>query len=458
MLCFLSHMLELNETIVAIASAAGGAARGIVRLSGADTLLILQKCCSMSQDVSVLPQPRVVSAELSIPLPMGSLPGDLYVWPNQRSYTRQPMAEFHTVGSPPVLAAVLNTLCDAGARLAQPGEFTLRAFLAGRLDLTQAEAVLGVIDAQGRKPLDTALGQLAGGLARPLRELREALLDLLAQLEAGLDFAEEDIQFIASPEVNTILLRVQSTVADLLAQMQARSATTELPRIVLAGHPNAGKSSLFNAIVGQTAAIVSSQPGTTRDYLTAIVDLAGMRCELIDTAGADEQLFLSSIGQAAQQATAAQHEQASVILLCLDASRPVTATEQAWLKKYDAKQTLVVLTKADQPRLTDFKGSAIATSVLNCQGLPELAKAIRKLVGDAAEETCVVGTAERCQESLIRAQESLVRAILINQQQAGEELLAAELRFTLEELGKVVGAVYTDDILDRIFSRFCIGK
>ena len=185
-------MWPLEETIVGLASAAGGAPRGVLRMSGPNLLTCLEACFQLSDGYG-LPrrQAQVVPSMLRLQPPFAALPGELYVWPGTRSYTRQPSAEFHTLGAPPLLAAAMETVCRHGARLAQPGEFTLRAFLAGRLDLTQAEAVLGVIDAEDRQALDTALGQLAGGLSRPLDSLRNHLLDLLADLEAGLDFVEE---------------------------------------------------------------------------------------------------------------------------------------------------------------------------------------------------------------------------------------------------------------------------
>ena len=178
-----------------------------------------------------------------------SVPCDLFLWPTDRSYTREPVAELHTIGSPPLLQAALAAVCRAGARLAEPGEFTLRAFLAGRIDLTQAEAVLGVIDAARRNELDAALAQLAGGLARPLHQLRDDLLQLLAELEAGLDFVEEDIRFISQQEVARTAASGSELLEDVAKQMTSRLHGESFPQVALVGPPNAGKSSLFNAMV-----------------------------------------------------------------------------------------------------------------------------------------------------------------------------------------------------------------
>lgn len=451
-------MLALEDTICAVASAAGGSARGIVRLSGPHVHELLLQCF----DPPVIRKfASVVSGHLHIAQPVGALEADLYFWPNERSYTRQPTAELHTFGSPPLLAAAVRTFCEHGARPAEPGEFTLRAFLAGRLDLTQAEAVLGVIDAAGRKPLDTALAQLAGGLSRPLHTIREELLQLLAHLEAGLDFVEEDIEFVSTDELNLSLANAQQKVEQLVVQLVSRAASTELPRVVLVGLPNVGKSSIFNAIVGRSAAIVSHQPGTTRDYLTSVVEFEGMNCELIDTAGIDIAETLAAIEQSAQHAAAHERERGQLILLCLDSTRPLERIETEWLESSTNAPTpprICVLTKCDLPKAIDRQVPAIQTSSSSGIGMNRLAEAVKQTLSVAGDEYAVAGTAERCHDSLRATAQSLFRARELNHCRAGDELVAAELRQALTELGKVVGAVYTDDILDRIFSRFCIGK
>jgi tRNA modification GTPase len=193
-------MYSLDDTIAAIASASGGAARGIVRLSGPNALKRL-RAVFRSSDKEEVREPRraqVIRGRLDLTGINAPMPCDLYLWPKGRSYTGQMSAEFHTIGSPPLLDALLNSLCTDGARIAEPGEFTLRAFLSGRIDLTQAEAVLGIIEAADPRELQVATAQLAGGLAGPLHRLRDVLLELLAHLEAGFDFADEDLPFITT--------------------------------------------------------------------------------------------------------------------------------------------------------------------------------------------------------------------------------------------------------------------
>jgi tRNA modification GTPase len=457
-------LLDPDDTIAAIASAPGGAARGIVRVCGPKVADCIGKCFVADDGTRLTTVRRPTSLTGSVRLDgfQSPLVADLLLWPTARSFARQPTAELHTLGSPPLLDAVLRKVCDAGARLARPGEFTLRAFLAGRLDLTQAEAVLGVIDAADRRELDAALTQLAGGLGGPIRQLRERLLDLLAHLEAGLDFADEKIEFIDAAELESQLASAGNEVERLATQMASRGEAAGHLRAVLIGRPNAGKSSLFNVLTaGAAGAIVSDQPGTTRDWLRARLLLDGVECELIDTAGFDAEACGSlGIAAAAQSFSAEERLRADLEILCLDATRPLSDWEREQSRKRGKWLRLVVWTKCDQAIAPSDWAGAIATSSVTGTGLGELRTRLRSAVLGARPSSphFVAGTAARCRESLDRAALGLKNALAIARERAGEELVAAELRLALDELGQVVGAVYTDDLLDRIFSRFCIGK
>jgi tRNA modification GTPase len=375
------------------------------------------------------------------------------------------VAEFHTLGSPPLVRAMLETVCRAGARLAEPGEFTLRAFLAGRIDLTQAEAVLGVIDAQRADQLDTAVAQLAGNLARPLHQLRDELLMLLAELEAGLDFVEEDIEFISSAALTQRLATTADQIRAVAEQMSSRLAASATCQVVLIGPPNSGKSSLFNALAERfgigpariAAAIVSDRRGTTRDYLSTIIEFEGIRCELVDTAGIEINACRESpISAAAQSFAAERREQALLCVYCLDSA--TRSTEPVTIQQAD----FMVLTKIDlAPHTRRPDSFVVATSSLTGQGLDEFCRVVAarlSTVATASRSSCVAATADRCGDSLRLAEAAVARAAEMAAADHGDELVAAEIREALAELGKVVGAVYTDDLLDRIFSTFCIGK
>ena len=346
--------------------------------------------------------------------------------------------------------------------------------------------MLGVIDAADSRQLEAALAQLAGGLAGRLNGLRDAMLDLLAHLEAGLDFPDEEIEFITRDELDRQLQEASRTISQLLRQMTERGQAGDLSRVVLVGSPNTGKSSLFNALAEAGRAIVSDHPGTTRDYVAAELDLDGLRCLLLDTAGVEPNSDAPSargrmvpsalpshpfgspdrgsdsaeIGFAAQAISSAQARSAQLQILCLDATRTLNAWEKAEITHPEGR--ILVMTKIDGPHRCEPVPSAHATSVVTGEGIESLKARIRAaLLAPAAHHSggdIVASTAARCRETLQQASEALARAWSIHQSAAGEELVAAEIRVALDELAQAVGAVYTDDVLDRVFSRFCIGK
>ena len=470
----------LDDTIVAVASPSGGGGRGILRLSGPHVRACIERLF-LPDEPTVLSQvtrPTVIAGAIRLDEAAPPLPCDLYFWPTRRSYTGQPAAELHTFGCPPLLEAAVERLCRLGARLAEPGEFTLRAFLSGRLDLTQAEAVLGVVDAADDRQFDVALEQLAGGLGGPLDRLRDELVELLAHLEAGFDFADEDLPFLTPDQLDGQLAAAAETVARLARQMRSRREAAQMVRVALVGWPNTGKSSLFNALAGKTGALVAAEPGTTRDYLTAELDIDGAKCLLVDTAGVESAPAgrREDLRRAVQAASERQSRAADLRLLCLDAARPPNPWEQDTLTTDDPNR-LLVLTKIDLieegerraivGRFAAWLGGSTPvpllptpTSSLTGEGIEALGERLREavLTVGAAGGEVVAATAVRCHESLRLAAEGLARARKIAEDGLGEELVASEIRLALEELGKVVGAVYTDDLLDTIFSRFCIGK
>ncbi len=476
---------HLDDTIAAVASPPGIAARGLVRISGRQTIEAVsavfdsdaelwcrRPACPMQSDtpersgkqagrlhhnLSELRFAQAISGTLRLDSPLGDVPCELFIWPTNRSYTQEPVAELHLSGSAVVLDAAVNQVCRGPVRLAQPGEFTMRAFLAGRLDLTQAEAVLGVIDASDDTQRDVALSQLAGGLSTPLGELRNDLLDLLAHLEAGLDFVEEDIEFISQEELRRHLSSAQNQLRDLAERLQHRDVAGVIYQVVLLGRPNVGKSSLWNALAGDgQKALVAEQSGTTRDYLQREIQWQGVRCRLVDTAGLDENH--SPIDDAAQAMTRNQAKQADLEILCLDASREWDEWEKTQANAASPGR-IVVLTKCDLAT-EGSPENLLATSSQTAQGIDELQDEIAARLTQQTPDgqAMVATTAVRCRESIVDASECLQRAETLTNNRSGEELIAAELRTALEHLGRVVGAVYTDDVLDRIFSRFCIGK
>jgi tRNA modification GTPase len=441
--------LDPTDTIVAVASPPGPAARGLVRLTGDRAWEI---ALTGFHDASGWKPPRSAVVRTGVRTVAGlrpTLPVMVALWPGRHTYTGQPIAEIHTVGSPPLLSLVVADCLAQGARAAEPGEFTLRAFLTGRIDLTRAEAVLGIIEATTSAQLDAALRQLAGGLAGPIEQLRDRLVDILAHVEAGLDFVDEaDVTPLGRAALARVLADGSEQISRLGEQLRGRDRPGERPRVVLVGPPNAGKSRLFNALLGRTTAIVSPTPGTTTDYLSAPCDCAGLTVDLIDTAGIEPPR--GTIQAQAQSHGRQQGEQADLVVACQPAD---LEPGNVWRSK---RPQLNVTTKCD---LAPSPLGALATSAVTGQGLTELRSTIAAAIRQQeAEGSVSATTAARCRDNLLRAGESLRSASQTLISGGGDELVAFELRQSVDELGKVVGAVVTDDILDRIFRKFCIGK
>lgn len=441
-------------------------------------MTILQRIELLTQD-DCDPRSRRFSASLELGGSLGRLDLDVMLWPGRRSYTGQPSAELHLIGSPALLEAVVDRLIAAGARAARAGEFTMRAFLAGRMDLPQAEAVLGVIDAEDSRTLDRALSQLAGNLSRPLQAARSELLDLLADVEAGLDFVDEDIEFVADEHLLHRLAELNNQLRSTSDQLRERSAAHAAFELVLRGLPNAGKSCLLNALSQTESAIVTEQAGTTRDVIAVGVEIDGLAVRMTDTAGiewrAEHEPDSVVLAKAQSQAIEAA-SRADVCLWCIDASDgdPFAALEnlrQARSAKGDCKRSMehwLVLTKSDlvskspawSRTLGELEIPVTMVSATSGSGMD----ALRSKIADAAaaldgtETGGEIGTAARCRDSLGSATLAINTAIELTQCQAGHELVAAEIRAAAAAIGDVTGEVYTDDLLDRVFSRFCIGK
>jgi len=476
-----------DDTICAIASGAAASRRGIVRLAGAKAIEIAEGLTRRDpayQSAQIEGASAKTTAiefhrsEIWLGERMLWVPGATYWWRTHKSYTGQPAVEFHLLGSLPLLESLLAQCCAAGARIAQPGEFTLRAFLAGRMDLSQAEAVLGVINARGEAELHRALDQLAGGLAKPVAQIRTDLIHALAHLEAGLDFVDEDIEFISAAELEVLLTDALSKIQDLQKQIELRNVSHGTPKVVLAGRPNAGKSSLFNALLNHATAIVSAERGTTRDYVSASLKHKDSELELVDTAGLDDALHCE-IDRESQARSKRQIQEATIVLHVIDATSDPESEIQllrSTTSQTDSIRHMIVLNKIDavqahelavwQERVNLFQfgePAALDASVSAKTGLglaelqSELALRIQRLTCDEGVGMLPI-TAQRCRDSL-RCANALEDARRMTMSQVlREELVAAEIRLAMEELGWIAGEVYTDDLLDRIFSQFCIGK
>lgn len=375
------------------------------------------------------------------------------------SYTGEDVMELSAHGSPVVLRAMVTAAIVEGARLAQPGEFTLRAFLNGRIDLTQAEAVADLIDAVTPLQARAAFDQLQGTLADRIRECDGALLDLVARLEASVDFPEEGYHFIEPAEAVRVIESLLERTRALLADAGRGRLLREGLQLTIAGKPNVGKSSVFNALVGTARAIVTAVPGTTRDLLTELVDLDGLRVTIVDTAGLRETSdAVESEGVA--RAWKAQST-SDLVLVVLDGSRPLDDTDERILGETAGLNRLVVVNKADlDAAWSDSRWPRISAKTLT--GLEGLRTALIAALDVEPWRDRPDITNVRHSDLVRRAHESLERARLAAQAAGGrslsEEFVLADLQEARAAFDEIVGRRTSDDVLAHIFSRFCVGK
>ena len=442
----------LSDPIAALATTPGRAALAVIRLSGAGAFEVAAKVIA---GFTALP---ARAARLSAFVASDGAPIDrgLYLtFPAPSSYTGEDLVELSCHGGLLVPAQVLAALHDAGARPAHPGEFTRRAVLNGKLDLIQAEAVGDLIDATAPAQGRSALRQLEGGLSRRLAALRERLIELLALLGYEVDFPEEDDGPIGLRQIAGLLEAARLDLDALLATAPAGERLREGALVVFAGRPNAGKSSLFNALLGTERALVTELPGTTRDTIEAHSEMLGWPVRLADTAGlweAPERLERLGIEVSRRYLGAAD-----LVLLCVEAGRPLGDEERAIMTE---RPTLLVRTKSDQTE--GRTGEEVMVSVVTGEGLDALRRVVTERLFGAGQggyaDLEPMLTRERHRVALERARTALTEA-RPHLDQGGEAVLAAHhVRMAVVGLDELIGAVDTEDILDRIFSRFCVGK
>ena len=460
-------MWSAIELIVAPATVPGNGARAVVRLAGDGLGELLRSLLSANAWPQHGERPRVVQATLAaegLGRDWGQLPIEVLVWPGPSGPIGGPLAEVQLPASAPLVDAVIAEACRLGARLARGGEFTLRAFLAGRLDLVQAEAVLGVVDARTPAELTVALDRLGGGAGATLARVRDDLLDLLADVEASIDFADETTPDAvpAQPAWRPFATRLdacQDAITRAAATLAGRDAAAgDLPRVVLVGRPKIGKSSLFNAIVGRDAALVADESGTTRDSIEARVRGGlGRDWLFVDLAGVDDAVAES--GDLIEAATRARAEdeasRADVVVACRDAGDgPAAPTIKGTGHRID------VFTRCDRVTPVCDLATGLATSAVDGEGIADLKAAIDAAVASlpapvsATLRMRVAATA--ASTAVAQARQAVEEAI------AGrgidEAVVAGSLRTAAESLAEVTGAAIGTDLLDRIFSRHCIGK
>jgi len=374
------------------------------------------------------------------------------------SYTTDDIIEISAHGSPVVLRHVVELALAGGARLAEPGEFTMRAFLNGRIDLTQAEAVRDLIDAQTLYQAKVAAQQLDGALSRRLRPIKQKLIELIATLEAGVDFAEDDVSVLPADQILQRIQTVRIPLEDLTRTFAYGKIVHEGLTLAVVGRPNVGKSSLFNRLVERERAIVTATPGTTRDLVTETVAIGGIPVKLIDTAGIRRALDeAEGIGIRKSLETIAD---ADLVLIVRDASQAITPEDEEWMKPVAGRAAILVENKCDLRAPEPRPAQTVRTSALTGEGISELRSEIfHHIVGDTGTQAETGFLTNVRHQSRVRES---VTALEIAQAAIGNkiphEMLLLDLYGALRPLDEITGATTNDDILNLIFSTFCIGK
>lgn len=465
----------LEDTICAIATPSGEGGIGIVRLSGSQSLALASRIVRLRSGASLssVATHTLHLADLILPssaqetpagVQGGFLDEALVVYMKApRSFTAEDVVEIQSHGGALVLRLLCEACVSAGARMAEPGEFTKRAFLNGRLDLSRAEAVLDIIRAKSTAGLSAAQRQLRGELAQEVEQARAALVTVLAQLEAGIDFVEEDISFLQQDDLVRVIGHAASVVQRLESSAQEGRILREGASVVILGRPNVGKSSLMNRLLREDRAIVTEIPGTTRDVIEEAVDLAGVMVRLIDTAGIRETVDV--VEREGIRRTRSAQEDADLRVVVIDGSVALTQEDRDLVKSVGQGKHLVVINKSDLPSKLDADTGELTAQPLFVSakagtGLDQVREAIRAaLVSSAADPSeGVLVTNVRHRAALRRAAESLQQGLESCRRGLAGELISVDLRAAADALGEITGAITTDEILERIFSEFCIGK
>lgn len=457
--------MSSEDTIAAISTPIGTGGIGIVRMSGPKATAIVQ---------SLVPgSPRLRSHQLTLRNIINPFDGAivdqvlLTVMKAPKSYTREDVVEINCHSGPLVLKKILELVLREGARLAEPGEFTLRAFLNGRIDLTQAEGIVEIIEAQTDQALIQANKLLQGELHNKLKDIQNTLLSLLAQLEAAIDFPEEELEFLDRKEWNGLLKNlVLDPLSELIQGYEQGRPFREGLSLVLVGKPNVGKSSLLNRLLKEERAIVTPVPGTTRDTIEETILLKGLPIRLIDTAGIRQAR--DEVEEAGIIRTRSQILQAHIVLFLIDPSRPLEEIDQSIFQEIGTKPVMILLNKMDLSPIVSREEVREKFPVPLIQAIsakydlgierlkeklhegflqPHLSEAMPNLIPTLRQKT-----------TLEKMVESLTRAYALNEQGLSPEFIALDIQKALMEIGSLVGTTTTDDVLEQVFNRFCVGK
>jgi len=453
------------DTIAALSTPSGRGAIGVVRVSGPHVISILRRMTG-DETSQLEPTPNYMTLRgISDPFTGATLDQALVCYfKAPHSFTGEDVIEFHCHGSPVLLRRVLDTILRLDVRLANPGEFSLRAVMNGRMQLTEAEAIRDLIDAQTDAAAQQATRQLSGEISHRLQPVKDQLLKIIVRLESSLEFVEDDLPQVEQAEMQRGLATLRADLRSLAETFVRGRLLHEGLRVALIGRPNAGKSSLFNRLLGHERAIVTEVPGTTRDTISELTGLDGIPVTLVDTAGmraTNDQI--ESLGVERTKRAAAD---ADLLIVVIDGSRPLTEEDQLVLGNASRQRHIIAINKSDLPDFSSERvpsngahGHAVTVSALTEDGLAELRTAMIKpfVNGNSAAEGLMITNA-RHHDLLLRTIEAIAESEALLAERASEEIILVGLHNALKLLGEITGDTTTEQILGQIFSTFCIGK
>lgn len=453
----------LDDTIAAVSTPIGRSGIGIVRLSGKKALPIADKIFVTSNG---LYPSRFPSHKIHYGWIKDIDEVLLTVMRAPKTYTREDIVEINCHSGIVVLRRILQLLLKEGARLAEPGEFTKRAYLAGRIDLAQAEAVLDMVNSRTDKALNAALGQLGGGLSRKIKALRNNILDILTHFELSIDFSDRDLKPLSAKELLKMMQKTGQDIKILLDSADKGAILREGITCVICGKPNVGKSSLLNALLKKDRAIVTALAGTTRDTLEETIDLSGIPLKLVDTAGIIRAKDI--VEKEAVKRSRQYLKQADLVLLVLDSNRKITHQDRDLAREVSNRPVLAVLNKQDLPLKISLRQvkevlpqrKLLPVSALRGTGLDRLKKEIADYIwqGRVSSSSEILVTNIRHAQALKRAQQFIRRAVSALKSGQSAEVVCLDMKAAQKSLGEIIGQISCEDILGHIFSQFCIGK
>lgn len=457
----------MEDTIAAVATAYGEGGIGIIRISGEEALPILQEIFEFHGDTDTFTSRRMTYGKIIDKEKNQIIDEVLAVYmKGPKTYTAEDVVEINCHGSMVSLRKTLALVLRKGARLAEPGEFTKRAFLNGRLDLSQAEAVIDMIRAKTDKSFDVAVSQLEGRLSLKVEEIRQKLLDLLVDITVNIDYPDEDIEEMTYEKLEESIVETQDMIEKLLATSSTGKMIREGIKIAIVGKPNVGKSSLMNGLLKETRAIVTDIPGTTRDTIEEVLSIRNIPVYLVDTAGIRETS--DKVEKMGIEKSKEAFNQADFILFLLDGSRPLEEEDLQIMEFLKERKSLVLINKRDLGEAISIEeisaklpaSQVIEASLLKGQGITEIEDAVEDLVygGEIVQKESMMVNNVRHIELLEQAVKSLTDALHMSERREALDFIEVDVKNAYERLGEIIGETVSDDIINEVFARFCLGK